>query len=92
MVLTIVEYIALALTTVCVYLIWRIYAVTHAKTMFLLAAGYVWWCILKIGLVARVDLVVNNKGVLSAGIGAFMALGLWLFLRVLRKSYNGGTK
>jgi hypothetical protein len=88
----VIEFVALAFTLICAVLIWRIYAVTNAKAMFLLGAGYVWWAILKVGLVCRVDFIVSYSGTLALGIGILMALGLWLFLRVLKKSYNGGKK
>jgi hypothetical protein len=90
--LTVIEYYALVLTLICAGLIWRIFAVTKAKAMFMLGAGYLWWCALKFGLVLKVGFFVTYSRVLSGGIGLLMVVGLWLFLRVLRKNYNGNGK
>jgi hypothetical protein len=89
MVATVIEYIALTLTIFCVVLVWRFWEATKARAVLFLGFGFVWWCSLKIGLVLRVEFIRTYSGALSAGIGALMALGLWLFLRDIKKYYNG---
>lgn len=85
----IIQYVALALTVLCVVLVWRLYRVTSSRAILFLMFGFAWWCVLKACLVAGVAFATTYSGSLSAGIGVSMAVGLWFFLRGITKYYNG---
>ena len=87
---TLAGYYGLAVTLAMVLLVWQWHRLIPARSVLVFMGGFVYWCLLKILIVVKVHWVVAHSPALAAGTSTLLVVGLYLFVRDLKRFYAGG--
>jgi hypothetical protein len=85
------NYLAMALTFLCVVLVFIHYRMTRARAVLYIAFGFLWWAVEKVLIRLHVTFVDVHSRALTCGLAFFMALGFYLFIHDMRSFYSNGN-
>jgi hypothetical protein len=89
MLIMVANYLTLALALFAVVFVLKLYKLTAAKSILVLAAAYLWTAIIRASILFDIVFLSENARPLTVITLTFHAIGVYLLYRAMKKYYRG---